>query len=104
MTWTGLTSFITKDAANAFKLNIYSQDIANGGATAGAPTKTFAMTFKSDITLAGGNGPSGTTVFNAASTNTFNIVITNPCYTATIPSLTFSPNAVLAVVDGATAT
>lgn len=35
---------------------------------------------------------------------TFDITITNPCHTTTIPTLTFSPNTQFTVVDGATAT
>jgi hypothetical protein len=102
VTWTGLSATITKEAD--FILNVYSQDKTVGGSTAASPSRTYTVTLKNDISLSA-NGPSSTLAFPAnTDVITFDIVVTNPCHAASIPTLTFSPGTLFTVIDGATAT
>lgn len=65
------------------------------GSSAASPSQVYALTVANDITIAA-NGPANTSTFSASgSTIGFSVTITNPCYTATIPSLTFNPTTLL---------
>lgn len=72
------------------------------GSSTASPSQTYALTVANDITVAS-NGPAGSSTFaNGGQTIGFSVTITNPCYTATIPTLTFNPSTLLQVTDGGT--
>lgn len=100
LTWTGLETFIT--STTDFIVDVYSQAISVGGASSGSPSQTYSLTLENVIAIAS-NGPAGASSFaSGGSTIGFDVVITNPCYTTTIPNLTFNPSALMIVTDGAT--
>ena len=100
LTWTGLQTFIT--TSTDFIVDVYSQAISVAGSTAASPSQTYSLTLANDITIAS-NGPAGSTTFpNGGSTIGFDVTITNPCHSTTIPNLTFSPTSAMVVIDGAT--
>ena len=94
---TDSVTYITEGTDITPSVEVYSQD----GADAGTQTVTMATTF----TIASGQGQttlslSGTGVVPDV---TFDVVLTNPCATATINNIVFSSNPI-AVTDGNTAT
>ena len=90
LTWTGLETFIT--STTDFIVDVYSQAISTAGTSAGSPSQTYALTLENDLTIAS-NGPGGTENFaSGGNTIGFSVTITNPCYTATIPTLVFNPS------------
>ena len=100
LTWTGLETFIT--TSTDYIVDVYSQAISTAGTSASSPSQTYALTLSNDITIAS-NGPGGSNVaFPASGTIGFSVTITNPCYTTTIPTLTFNPSSLLTVTDGGT--
>ena len=101
--WTGTNSWITTNAASNFILDVQTNDKANSGYPA-TQFADHAISLAVVLTLPGGNN-GGTTSFqlNAApDLVSFNIRVTNPCWTATIDALSFSANP-LPVTDGQTA-
>ena len=100
LTWTGLETFIT--TSTDFIVDVYSQAISTAGSSAASPSQTYSLTVANDITVAS-NGPAGSSSFPASgNTIGFSVTITNPCYTTTIPNLTFNPSTLLSVTDGGT--
>jgi len=83
---------------------------SSGGALSIFTTKkaeagTYEVKLSNAITIAS-NGPAGSTTFTPASDSektVFTVIITDPCATATINSLVFSPSSI-SVVDKQTAT
>ena len=72
------------------------------GSTAASPSTTYSLTLSNDISIAS-NGPAGSENFAASGTIGFDITITNPCHSTTIPNLTFNPStSPMQVTDGAT--
>lgn len=100
LTWTGLETFIT--STTDFVVDVYSQSIAHAGASTGSPSTVYPLTLANTLAIAS-NGPAGASSFaHGGSTIGFSVTITNPCYTTSIPTLTFNPSALLSVTDGAT--
>jgi hypothetical protein len=97
-TTTNSVSYISAGTVIVPSVEIYTQD----GSNSGTETVTMATT----ITVAGGQGQSTTSLSNSGSVVpdvTFDVVSTNPCLTATVNDIVFSPTS-LSVNDGATGT
>ena len=100
LTWTGLETFIT--STTDFVVDVYSQAISVAGASSGSPSQTYSLTLENNLAIAS-NGPANASTFaSGGSTIGFDVTITNPCFTTTLPNLTFNPSALLQVTDGAT--
>ena len=97
-TTTNSVSYISAGTVIVPSVEIYTQD----GSDSGTETVTMATT----ITVGGGQGQSTTSLSNSGSVVpdvTFDVVSTNPCLTATVNNIVFSPTS-LSVNDGDTGT
>lgn len=99
LSWTGLQNFIT--TSKNFIVDIYSQNISVAGSSVSSPSQTYPLTVANTIAIAN-NGPAGSSTFPASGTIGFSVTITNPCFTTSLPTLTFNPTTLLSVTDGST--
>ena len=89
----GASSVVSQGSYLTPSFEIYSQDTSKAA--------SYSLVLTNTITVDGGQGQS-TTTFGSLST-TYSLTVTDPCPSATVSSITFSPSSIT-VTDGSTAT